>query len=241
MTFPDLQVLNERLNTILEEVYGGIELRMMDDLGEWSQSTLNRALSLSTHLTQSTLKRHNRRIATELVEGGSVRPEFIESGEAPIRPEGVPSSGSISASVSDTGPVELPKVSFRASAGDGDFVTEKEVADHYVVDKRELRRTGAPNGLFVIEVDGESMKPEFRPGEWLVMQPVRPDKLITVDGVYLYRHEDMVQLKRLQRRGGRILHVLPRNDRYPDYTIQIDEGTDFELLGSVYGRFERYS
>jgi len=240
MQFPDLEVLNSRLQTVLDEAYGGVESKMMDDLGEWSQSTLNRALRLSTQITQQTLTRHNRRIASELVDAGIIRREFIETGERPIQPKEVNDRLVSYESGGDSG-VSLPRVSFRASAGDGNFVTEKEVADHYVVDKRELRATGAPNGLFVVEVDGESMKPEFRPGEWLIMQSVQPDQLIRVDGVYLYRHEDMVQLKRLQRRGGRTLHVLPANDRYPDYTITIDDATDFELLGSVYARFERYS
>ena len=200
--------------------------------------------------SQSTYQRYESgrsKVPLDLIDGLKhqfrVDPEWVISGDGEMfMPEGPKPASTQDENVElDEHSVSLPRVSFRASAGDGNFVTEKEVADHYVVDKRELRATGAPNGLFVVEVDGESMKPEFRPGEWLIMQSVQPDKLITVDGVYLYRHEDMVQLKRLQRRGGRTLHVLPANDRYPDYTIQIDNGTDFELLGSVYARFERYS
>jgi len=224
---------SERLREVREEL-GLTQERMGQRLG-YSQSTYQRYES------------GKNKLPLDLVNGlkaeFSVNPDWLVSGEGEmfIRESAPPTSHEETDLELPDQSVSLPRVSFRASAGDGNFVTEKEVADHYVVDKRELRHAGAPNGLFVVEVDGESMKPEFRPGEWLIMQSVHPDKLITVDGVYLYRYEDMVQLKRLQRRGGRTLHVLPANDRYPDYTINIDDATDFELLGSVYARFERYS
>jgi len=221
----DLTRYLEAAQVLVEDQYGGSKRKLAQDT-TLSPSTVNRTLNPESTYQETTRLRNLRQILSELGHLEDLTSRFFGGGELTTDQERT---------------VSLPRVSFRASAGDGAYVTEKEVADHYVIDSRELRQSGAPNGLFVIQIDGESMKPEFRPSEWLIMQSVEPDKLIRVDGVYLYRYQDMVQLKRLQRRGGRTLHVLPANDRYPNYTIDIDDGTDFELLGSVYARFERYS
>lgn len=237
-----LKTLNERLNRVLDVVYDGVQSEMARDLEDWTQSTLSRTLNLHGSVSERTLEKNSKRLARDLIRNEIVRREFLELGEKPITPEKpLTEDPTVEYRTPATSAVQLPRVSFRASAGDGAYVSEREVVDHYVIDSRELRRSGAPNGFFAIEVEGDSMIPEFRPGERLIIKSVEPDKLIQMDGVYIFRHEDMIQLKRLQRRGGRVLHVIPRNDRYPDYTITVDEGTDFELLGRVYARFERYS
>lgn len=243
MDLPGLKILNDRLRTVLGDVYEGVQTEMKRDLGDWSQSTFNRALELNSSLTQSTLHRHNRRIAEELVDAGVVRSEFLETGQKPIQPEKTVAGASKGVvSEMDGEVVQLPRVSFKASAGDGSYVTEQEYEGTYIIDPSELkgvRPSELRDGMFVIEAEGDSMIPDIHPGEQLIIKPVEAPDRIASDAIYLFRLEKRVQIKRLQAFPGGRIRVKSKNTDYDDYELDLDAGHDFEILGLVWGRFER--
>lgn len=236
--------LHHEVQAILETRYDGNQRLLSQDVG-LSPSTISRTLNLSNDYGLKSRISNLRQIIREAGEmtdaEWSSYNQNVEAGQSSRIAEPKEQKYTLS---TQTG-LGLPILRIRASAGDGSYVTEEEEQGRYVVDPQELKSLSegklGKNGYFVVVVEGDSMKPEFHPGEMVVMKAVTPDRLIPIDGVYLYRHEDMIQLKRLQRRGGRVIHVISANDRYPSYTIELDDGTDFELLGRVYARFERYS
>ena len=79
----------------------------------------------------------------------------------------------------------------------------------------------------------------IHPGERIIIKPVYDPERIVTDAIYLFRLENLVQLKRLQGLPGSRLRVKSENDSYDDYTIDLHEGHDFEILGQAFAKFER--
>jgi phage repressor protein C with HTH and peptisase S24 domain len=59
------------------------------------------------------------------------------------------------------------------------------------------------------------------------------DPKLRQDDIYLFRLEDAVQVKRLQRIEGDRILIISDNDAYENRTLALDDGIDFEILGRV--------
>jgi hypothetical protein len=241
--WPGLAELNRRLHTVLGELYGGIQSKMMDDLGEWTQSTFNRALELSSDLSRPTLYRHNKKIAEALVRKGFVSRSFILRGERPLKPEtAIGKRGPGGSLVENSGVRGLPIYSIQVSNKDGKYATKRVREGTYYIDRTELngvRPSEAKDNMFVIEVEGKSMAPFASPGDRLIIKPVHGFSNLPDDSIYLFRVEDQVRIKSLQTLPGRRLSIKSQDDNYDDYRISLDEDRDLEMIGIVWGRFDR--
>jgi phage repressor protein C with HTH and peptisase S24 domain len=136
---------------------------------------------------------------------------------------------------------------FDVTAGAGSMgglvVTETPIGE-YVIDTVEIEslRDHRPREPFVVRMIGESMEPEFRSGDKLIIEPFeKGSRQIRADAIYLFRLEDDIQVKQLERRPGQRLLIKPLNERYGAYEVGLkDSGVDFEIIGRVFGRFKRY-
>jgi phage repressor protein C with HTH and peptisase S24 domain len=140
-------------------------------------------------------------------------------------------------------PIPMDLVTFEVQEEEDRYVTAREVDGTYVIDPAEIDEMLAEDlDLFVVLVEGDSMEPEFRSGDRLVVRPVpeRERYSIRVDGIYLFRLEDTVQIKRLQRLPGKKIRVLSTSDKYESYDVDLAEDPDVEVIGRVYGHFKRY-
>ena len=134
-------------------------------------------------------------------------------------------------------------VTFDVQQEEGQHVVAREVGGTYVIDPVEIDEIlSASLDLFVVCVEGDSMEPEFRSGDRLVVRPVSENERCTirVDGVYLFRLEDTVQIKRLQRLPENKIRVLSSSQKYESYDVDLDDDSDVEVLGRIYGQFKRY-
>ena len=195
-----------------------------------STSTVNRTLNPESGYRAETRLRNLRQILNELGQSDTLAdsdlPYQINSGSNGDQKEAV----------------SLPRVSFKASAGDGSYVTEQEYEGTYIIDPSELkgvRPSELRDGMFVIEAEGDSMVPDIHPGEQLIIKPVEAPDRIASDAIYLFRLEKRVQIKRLQAFPGGRIRVKSKNTDYDDYELDLNAGHDFEILGLVWGRFER--
>ncbi|MEM8598489.1 MAG: LexA family transcriptional regulator [Bacteroidota bacterium] len=143
---------------------------------------------------------------------------------------------------------QLHIVEIDAAAGAGSVsglvVNERPVAT-YVIDQAELEEMldggPMPKDPFVWRMIGESNEPEFRDGERLIVEPYPTGETrIKGSGFYLFRLEDLIEVKQLERMPGRILRISSRNPQYAPYEIKLGEGVDFAILGRVRGRWKRY-
>lgn len=128
------------------------------------------------------------------------------------------------------------EVTAGAANGGGVEIHHNPIGEYWV-DTVEIEGREA----HVIEVMGDSMKPDFFPGEKVIVVPASEDDRFRVpyDGVYVFRIEDAIYLKRLARQPGSVVLALSRNENYPPFSIDL-ASDDFELAGRVYGKFERY-
>lgn len=83
MRFPMPQILLLRLQTVLEEVYGGNQSKLARAI-EWNQPRVHRTFDSKSGISNQTLHKNLRAIASELVARGIVNSKFIEIGQQPV-------------------------------------------------------------------------------------------------------------------------------------------------------------
>jgi len=83
-------------------------------------------------------------------------------------------------------------------------------------------------------VKGDSMGEKYKK---LSLVPVakftEPVEDFAADDVYVIRWDGAVKIKRLQRLSGRRVRIISDKDAYPNEVIELDEGTDFAIIGRV--------
>jgi len=118
-----------------------------------------------------------------------------------------------------------------ASAGDGSFDMGEDPIG-YIEGENALSRPG--RDIFWMPVRGDSMGDTLPKGGLVPVQKFDPTWTeLREDDVYLFRLEGAIQIKRLQRRPGARIRVVSDNSRYDDFSIALDDGVDFEILGRV--------
>ncbi|PEN13993.1 hypothetical protein CRI94_08055 [Longibacter salinarum] len=216
------------LNHVCDEHFGGNVRRMATSLGydDAGRSKLDRILKGKTIKIDSELLVDVKDFLREQDI------EFLEPGSPYSDPD------------ADQHNLSLTFCSIEVVRRNGTYVAERMEKGRYHVDPAEVNDTDVTgDDLFVIPVEGDSMDPEFRSGDRLIIQSVStPDyQFIPGDGVYLYRLEESIQIKRLMRKPKRIVQVVPANAKYESYQIQTDDAeVDIEILGRVWARVKRY-
>lgn len=92
--------------------------------------------------------------------------------------------------------------------------------------------------LAVMPADGESMEPTIRAGELMLFDRSEHGCRLR-DGIFIVRLEGALVVKRLQPLPGQVVEVKSDNPAYTPYTLRLDPGTDFAILGRVVVIFRR--
>lgn len=121
-----------------------------------------------------------------------------------------------------------------ASAGHGSFGDEEEEAREIPFPKRWLRREfGDPANLALIQVEGDSMLPEFPDGSWAMYDKSRKGP---GPGTYVIRLEGVIKIKDVHFRDLDIM-ILSRHFGYDGSRVTLkelaDDPTILEILGRV--------
>lgn len=172
---------------------------------ELSQSDLAARVGVSQPTVSDWLNRKSapsKRNREKLMQALDLTEQDLAAVKPPPRPE----------TASDD-VIFLP-VMARASAGNGSVNGELlEIEDYRAYSRFELRRmTGQnPERLRVMPVIGDSMEPEIRAGDVVVYLPM--DRM-TDDGLYIFRMDDALKIKKLQRYTGGAIQIIPANPVY---------------------------
>jgi SOS-response transcriptional repressor LexA len=124
----------------------------------------------------------------------------------------------------------------------GQYVAEMSERGRYCIDPIEIAEADVDgDDLFVVPIIGDSMDPEFRSGDRVIVKPVDTPcyQMIPADGVYLYRLEDSIQVKRLMKKPKNRIQVVSANSVYEAYDFDAGD-EDIEILGRVWARVKRY-
>lgn len=142
------------------------------------------------------------------------------------------------------GYVYLPLYDVRAAAGKGALV---EDAEHQVDAlafkedwiRRELRAT--PADLRLIYVEGDSMEPDLRAGDIVLID--HTDTRGRREGIYVIRMNDALLVKQLQRLPGGVVRLTSRNPAYEPFTVaaeQLEAQNQVSLVGRVVWACRRF-
>lgn len=129
--------------------------------------------------------------------------------------------------------VSLPLYDLRAAAGGGAVVEGEQVIDVLKFKREwisaELRLN--QKDLCLIYVEGDSMEPELRAGDIILID--RRDTGPNRDAIYVMRIDDALLVKRLQRLPGGQLRVTSDNPRYDPFLLKNEELENVVIVGRV--------
>ena len=129
--------------------------------------------------------------------------------------------------------VMIPRYSVRASAGNGASVLNEEPIGYMAfmrewIERHELDATA----LFVIGITGDSMEGKLYANDSILVNRKIHD--ISGGSVYVFRQDNDLLIKYLQRMPGDVLRVSSENQAYPPYDIDMNIHADsVEIIGQV--------
>lgn len=138
----------------------------------------------------------------------------------------------------EAGPGELaplPVMNVRASAGTGALVFEEEQrVGQIAFDPAWLYHGYGLHAadLFVLPSFGDSMEPTIPAGCYILCSRSLQHLKVS-DGIYVFRLDDMILVKRLQPLPGQILRVSSDNDAYEPFQVDMKTQPDLTILGRI--------
>ena len=137
------------------------------------------------------------------------------------------------ATLSDSEVIMIPRYSVRASAGNGANVLNETPVGYMAfmrewIDRHELD----PTMLFVIGIVGDSMEGKLHADDSILVNRNIQD--ISGGSAYVFRQDNDLLIKYLQRMPGNVLRVSSENQAYPPYDIDMNIHADsVEIIGQV--------
>ena len=125
---------------------------------------------------------------------------------------------------------EIPKVRARLCAGGGSFETEGLVEGYYSFRADWLNSRGNPANMVLMEVIGNSMEPEIKEGDMVLIDQSRSDVLS--GGIYAVGVEDTVMVKRVEKLPGTLV-LRSDNMDYSPILLSGDELNNVRVIGQV--------
>jgi transcriptional regulator with XRE-family HTH domain len=133
---------------------------------------------------------------------------------------------------STAGLIRVPLQDVDVSAGPGTVADQAAQTGVIAFEKNWLRGelNLSPDQLSLVSVRGDSMEPKISDGDFLLVD--HQQNSIQRDGVYVFRCDGYLHVKRLQRQPGGQVRVTSDNPVYEAYTVTLNEDvTDFRVLG----------
>jgi phage repressor protein C with HTH and peptisase S24 domain len=158
-----------------------------------------------------------------------ISPDWVLTGEGPRE-----ASRSVATREEAGDYVALPLLDVSAAAGHGALVTGEKEVDSLVFKRDFLRHEldAAPEDLRLIHVVGESMEPDLRAGD-VILVDLR-DTRVSREGIFVLRVGDGLLVKRLQRLPGGEIEASSSNPRYKPFNVDLKaRETGVAIIGRV--------
>ncbi|MDO6708127.1 S24 family peptidase [Photobacterium sp. 1_MG-2023] len=188
----------------------------LQELKELTQTSTNVDLARALGTTKSTIQtwRYREKIPEKIF----IRARQISQNGVIVPPRGY---------------VHLDLYEVEVSAGHGALVVSEEKSSDIVFSESFINNEIGvnANNIFLMPVKGDSMYPTLKNGCLVMVN--RVDQF-TGDGIYVFRFEGQLMVKRLQfSKHG--LSVTSDNDSYQPWELTKDEiiSSDFEVVGEV--------
>jgi phage repressor protein C with HTH and peptisase S24 domain len=138
----------------------------------------------------------------------------------------------------------IPLYDITAGAGKSVTIADGETPVEALAFKHDwIRQTlhVAPDDLRLIYVEGDSMEPDLRAGDIILLD--HTDQTARREGIYVIRMDGSLLVKQLQRLPGGVVKVISRNPAYEPFTVaaaQLEEHSEFAVIGRVVWACRRF-
>lgn len=151
-----------------------------------------------------------------------LNPDWVERG---IGPTFINSSNAAEAEFR-----QVPKVKARLCAGGGSFEVGSEIEGYYSFRKDWLSRKGAAEKMVLLDIFGNSMEPEFREGDTVLIDESQKDVL--AGAVYAVGIDDTIMVKRVEKHPKGLV-LLSDNTKYESLYLENEGVNRVRIIGKV--------
>lgn len=163
------------------------------------------------------------RVASALCAVAGVRMDWLATGDGPMTFDAW--EAEIQARALDQ--VRIPRYDIAAPPG-ADAPAEWLVFSKVWI----IESVGVPiNQLSAMAARGDSMAPEISDGDLLLVD--NSERAVTADGIYVFRMNGELAVKRLQRLADGEIAVKSSNAHYDDYVLDIAKAGKLKIVGRV--------
>jgi phage repressor protein C with HTH and peptisase S24 domain len=124
----------------------------------------------------------------------------------------------------------VPHVKARLCAGDGSFEVDENIRDHWMFRTDWLKNKGVTSDMILIDVYGNSMEPELKDGDTVLIDVSR--KEILAGSIYAVGIDDTIMVKRLEKHPGKLV-LMSDNKDYETIYLSQSEMESVRIIGKV--------
>lgn len=124
----------------------------------------------------------------------------------------------------------IPKVQARLCAGGGSFEADPKVKGYYSFQKKWLSRKGVAAKMILMDVFGNSMTPEIKDGDTVLIDQTQQD--ILAGAIYAVGIDDTIMVKRIEKHPHKLV-LLSDNTKYAPIYLSGDEINSVRIIGKV--------
>ncbi len=124
----------------------------------------------------------------------------------------------------------VPYVKARLCAGDGSFEVDETIRDYWMFRADWLNRKGTASHMILIDVYGNSMEPELKHGDTVMIDTSQRD--ILAGSISAVGIDDTIMVKRIEKHPGKLVLRSDNKDYEPIY-LSLNEMDSFRIIGKV--------
>lgn len=118
------------------------------------------------------------------------------------------------------GHLRVPIFDGKISAGSGQSVFDGEPIDYMDFPTEYLKRLGNPTEMHAVAVGGDSMEPELRNGDIIV---VDYSQRTPREAIFAFNVEQLALVKRLRFKADGVAELVSSNPRYPPFDVSLSD------------------
>lgn len=123
-----------------------------------------------------------------------------------------------------------PYVKARLCAGDGSFEVDETLRDYWMFRADWLNRKGSAAHMILIDIHGNSMEPELKHGDTVMIDTSQKD--ILAGSISAVGIDDTIMVKRIEKHPGKLV-LRSDNKEYEPIYLSLDEMDSFRIIGKV--------
>lgn len=124
----------------------------------------------------------------------------------------------------------IPKVRARLCAGGGSFEAASEIEGYYSFREKWIRRKGEADKMVLMDVFGNSMTPEIKDGDTVLIDQSQND--IIAGAIYAVGIEDTIMVKRIEKHPRKLV-LISDNKEYAPIYLAGAEINNVRIIGKV--------